>query len=189
MPSRRSTKTLLKAVNAGDQSARDELIAAVYAELRRVADRYLRQERPNHTLQPTALVHEAYLRLVGQDAVRWRNREHFIAVAAKMMRRVLVDHARGHNRDKRGSGVVKLPLASADYIARTHDVDLVTLDEALKRFITDYPEESEIVELRFFGGLSITETAKVLKVSDSTVERGWRFARAWLVREMDRGCR
>jgi RNA polymerase sigma factor (TIGR02999 family) len=106
-----------------------------------------------------------------------------------MMRRVLVDHARGHNRDKRGSGVVDLPLASADRIAKTRDVDLVTLDEALKRFIIDYPEESEIVELRFFGGLSITETAKVLKVSDSTVERGWRFARAWLVREMNRGCR
>lgn len=189
MPSHRSTKTLLKAVNAGDQSARDELIAAVYAELRRVADRYLRRERPNHTLQPTALVHEAYLRLVGQSAVRWRNREHFIAVAAKMMRRILVDYARGHNRDKRGSGIVKLPLASADRIAKTQDMDLVELDEALKRFATDYPEESEIVELRFFGGLSIAETAKVLKVSESTVERGWRFARAWLDREMDGGCR
>ncbi len=187
MASQGSVTKLLRAVNEGNQAARDELMVVVYAELRRLADSYLRRERPDHTLQPTALVHEAYLRLVGQDGVRWRNRDHFIGVAAKMMRRILVDHARGHNRKKRGSGNIKLPLAAVDRFAKTRDMDLVTLDEALQRFAADYPQESQVVELRFFGGLSIAETARVLNVSDSTVERDWRFARAWLLRGIDRG--
>src|SRR6266516_2764931 len=128
MSAQANVTDLLQAVNRGSQSARDDLIAVVYDELRRLADSYLRGERPDHTLQPTALVHEAYLRLVGQDNVRWRNRDHFIGVAATMMRRVLVDHARGHNRNKRGSGHVRLPLVSVDHLAKTQDADLVTLD-------------------------------------------------------------
>lgn len=175
---------LLRAVNNGNHSARDELMVVVYGELRRLADSYLRRERPNHTLQPTALVHEAYLRLVGQDRVRWRNRDHFIAVAAQMMRRVLVDYARTHNRDKRGGGDDKLPFAEADHFTIDRDVDLLALDEALQRFAEDYPRASGVVELRFFGGLSIAETARVLKLSDSTVERDWKFARAWLMRDL-----
>src|SRR6266516_7056837 len=128
MSAQASITNLLQAVNSGSQPARDELIAIVYDELRRLADSYLRGERADHTLQPTALVHEAYLRLVRQDNVHWRNRDHFIAIAATMMRRVLVDHARGHNREKRGSGHVRLPLVSVDHLAKTQDADLVTLD-------------------------------------------------------------
>lgn len=184
MQSQPSVTGLLQALNAGSQSARDELIVVVYDELRRLADSYLRRERVGHTLQPTALVHEAYLRLVGQDSVRWRNRDHFISMAATMMRRVLVDHARGHKRDKRGGGSVKLSLTEADGFITAAEVDFVVLDEALERLAKDYPQESQIVELRFFGGLSIAETARLLKVSDSTVERDWKFARAWLLREM-----
>lgn len=175
---------LLQAVNSGSQSAQNELIALVYDELHRLADGYLRRERIDHTLQPTALINEAYLRLVGQDSVRWRNRDHFIAVAATMMRRVLVDHARGHNRDKRGGGHVKLSLTDAEPFLNTKDLDYVALDQALNKLAVAYPEEGEIVELRFFGGLSISETARLLEVSESTVERGWSFARAWLLREM-----
>jgi RNA polymerase sigma factor (TIGR02999 family) len=185
MRSQASITDLLQAVNSGSESARDELIGVVYDELRRLANGYLRGERSDHTLQPTALVHEAYLRLIGQDAVRWRNRDHFIAVAATMMRRVLVDHARGHNRDKRGGGAIKLSLADADHFTRSEEVDFVALDIVLEKLAKDYPQESQIVELRFFGGLSISETARVLKISESTVERDWRFARAWLLREMN----
>ena len=184
MSSQASVTDLLQALNSGNQSARDELIAVVYDELRRLADSYLRGERADHTLQPTALVHEAYLRLVGQDNVRWRNRDHFIAVAATMMRRVLVDHARGHNRNKRGGGQIKLTLADAEQFINSDAVDFMSLDEALEKFGHDYPQESQIVELRFFGGLSIAETARVLKVSESTIEREWKFAQAWLLREM-----
>jgi RNA polymerase sigma-70 factor (ECF subfamily) len=184
MSANASVTELLEAVNSGSQSARDELITRVYDELRRLADSYLRGERADHTLQPTALVHEAYLRLVGQPGVKWRNRDHFIAVAATMMRRVLVDHARGHNRDKRGGDRIKLSLAEADCFIQNEEVDLVALDVTLEKFAQDYPQESSIVELRFFGGLSIAETARVLGISDSTVERDWKFARAWLLREM-----
>jgi RNA polymerase sigma-70 factor (ECF subfamily) len=169
---------------SGGQSSRDELVPVVYQELRRLADNYLRRERPDHTLQPTALVHEAYLRLADQDDVRWQNREHFIGVAARMMRRVLVDHARGHKRGKRGGGSFKVSLAEADRALKIGEVDLVALDEALKRLAVKHPQKSLIVDLRFFGGLSIEETARVVGVSDSTVERDWRFARAWLLREM-----
>lgn len=164
---------------------RDALIDALYDELRLLANSYLRSERSDHTLQPTALVHEAYLRLAGQDAVRWRNRDHFIAVAATMMRRVLVDHARGHSRGKRGGGAVKLSLADVHELTGTDQLDFLALDVALEKLAKDYPQESKIVELRFFGGLSINETARVLDISESTVERDWRFARAWLLREMD----
>jgi RNA polymerase sigma-70 factor (ECF subfamily) len=185
MSSQASVTDLLEAVNSGSQSARDELIAVVYDELRRLANSYLRGERADHTLQPTALVHEAYLRLVGQDTVRWQNRDHFIGVAATMMRRVLVDHARRHNRDKRGGGCIKLSLTEADSFTKSDDMDFVALDVALEKLAKDHPQESLTVELRFFGGLSIAEAARVLEVSESTVERDWRFARAWLLHEMN----
>jgi RNA polymerase sigma factor (TIGR02999 family) len=176
------------AVSGGAPPARDELIAHVYDELRRLAAAYLRRERADHTLQPTALVHEAYMRLAAQRGVDWRNREHFVGVAAEMMRRVLVDHARGHRRAKRGGGL-RLPLTEADGFAEGEADELVALDEALRRLARRHPQKSRIVELRFFGGLSIEETARVLSVSDSTVERDWKFARAWLAREVDGGGR
>jgi RNA polymerase sigma factor (TIGR02999 family) len=176
------------AVTGGPQPAREELIVHVYDELRRLAAGYLRRERADHTLQPTALVHEAYMRLAAQQGVDWRNREHFVGVAAEMMRRVLVDHARGHGRAKRAGGL-KLSLTEADGFAEGEADDLIALDEALKRLARRHPQKSRIVELRFFGGLSIEETARILEVSDSTVERDWKFARAWLAREMHRGGR
>jgi RNA polymerase sigma factor (TIGR02999 family) len=179
---------LLEPVTGDASPPRDELIIHVYDEMRRLAASYLRRERPDHTLQPTALVHEAYMRLAGQEGVNWRNREHFLGVAAAMMRRVLVDHARGHRRGKRGGGM-KLPLAEADGCAEGEVEDLIALDEALRRLARRHPQKSRVVELRFFGGLSIEETARVLKVSDSKVERDWKFARAWLAREMDPGGR
>jgi len=168
----------------GIRTAQDDLIVDVYRELRHLAEIYLRRERPDHTLQPTALVHEAYLRLVGQNQVSWRSRDQVIGVAASMMRRVLVDYSRTRKRDKRGGGAVKLPLIEADGFIKADSVDLVLLDEALERLNHDYPRESRIVELRFFGGLSIADSARLLKVSDSTVERDWTFARAWLRREL-----
>jgi len=185
MASQAIVTDLLEAANSGSHSARDELIAVVYDELRHLANSYLRGERPDHTLQPTALVHEAYLRLVGQDTVRWQNRDHFIGVAATMMRRVLVDHARGHNRGKRGGGCIKLSLSEGDGFTKTDDLDFATLDLALEKLAKNHPQESRTVELRFFGGLSIAEAARVLEVSESTVERDWRFARAWLLHEMN----
>jgi RNA polymerase sigma factor (TIGR02999 family) len=178
----------LRAVTISAHPARDELVVHVYDELRRLAASYLRRERADHTLQPTALVHEAYMRLAAQEGVDWRNREHFIGVAAEMMRRVLVDHARRHRRDKRGGGL-RLPLTEADGFSEGEAEDMVALDEALRRLARRHPQKSRVVELRFFGGLSIEETARILEVSDSTVERDWKFARAWLAREMDRGGR
>jgi RNA polymerase sigma factor (TIGR02999 family) len=188
MPHEAKVIELMESVAGDAQPSRDELIVTVYNELRRLATAYLRRERADHTLQPTALVHEAYMRLTAQKGVDWRNREHFLGVAAAMMRRVLVDHARGHKRDKRGGGL-KLPLADADGYAEAEVQDLVALDEALRRLARRHPQKSRVVELRFFGGLSIDETARVLKVSDSTVERDWKFARAWLAREIDPGGR
>lgn len=167
-----------------NQSNRDELMEMVYQELRRLAESYLRQERINHTLQPTALVHEAYLRLTEQENIVWRNREHFIGVSATMMRRILVNHAIRRNRDKRGGGELRLSLTEADRFIKGEDVNLIALNEALNKLAETYTQESRIVELKFFGGLSIEETARILEVSDTTVERGWRFARAWLLREM-----
>jgi RNA polymerase sigma factor (TIGR02999 family) len=188
MPHQANAIEPLESVTGDAHPPRDELIIHVYDELRRLASAYLRRERADHTLQPTALVHEAYMRLAAQEGVDWRNREHFLGVAAAMMRRVLVDHARGHKRGKRGGGL-KLPLADADGYAEGEVQDLVALDEALRRLARRHPQKSRVVELRFFGGLSIEETARVLKVSDSTVERDWKFARAWLAREIDPGGR
>lgn len=171
--------------NNGHTECGDELLEAVYNELRGLARSYLRNERKDHTLQPTALVHEAYLRLTEQEAVVWQSREHFIGVAATMMRRVLVNHAVKRKRTKRGGGVLVLPLVKADKIFVNDGIDIVALDAALERLWIEFPLESNVVDLRFFGGLSIEETARVLSVSDTTIERSWRFAKAWLARELN----
>ena len=169
-------------VGNSNKLVQDELMNVVYDELRRLADYYLRGERENHTLQPTALVHEAYLRLAEQESVQWQNREHLIGMAASMMRRILVDYARKRKRGKRSS--YNLTLAEADHFVKDDNVDLEALDEALEKLGEVYPQKAKVVELRFFGGLTIEETAKVLQISDRTVERDWKFARVWLLREI-----
>jgi RNA polymerase sigma-70 factor, ECF subfamily len=177
------TQLLLKWSN-GDRAALDELMPLVYDELRRLAGGYLKRERSDHTLQPTALVNEAYLLLVDQRHARWQNRAQFIGVAAQMMRRILVDHARAHQAIKRGGPNFTVALSQADYFASRADVDLLAIHDALDRLAAIDPQQSRIVELRFFGGLTIEETAEVLKVSHATVERDWKMARAWLRREL-----
>ena len=170
----------------GDQRALEQLAPLVYDELRRLAGRYLRRERINHTLQSTALVHEAYLRLIDQSRVQWQNRAHFFGVAAQMIRRILVDHARGHQAAKRGSGVARLSLDEALDASAPRDLDLVALDDALETLARLDPQQSRIIELRYFAGLSIEETAEVIGVSPATVKREWASARAWLFRELNR---
>lgn len=174
---------LLRRWREGDQEALDSLVPLVYDELRRVAHNHLQQERPAHTLQSTAVVHEAYLRLV-EGAVEFKNREHFFAVASQLMRQILVDYARRHRSKKRDGGY-KLALDEAIRLP-SKEVDLVDLDDALKELARMDAQQSRIVELRFFGGLSISETAKVLSVSHATVERSWASARLWLFRQMNR---
>lgn len=171
---------LLADLEAGQPGAETELLPLVYAELRRVAAGYMRRERPGHTLQATALVHEAYIQLVDQTRVTWRNRAHFFAVAAQIMRRILVDHARAHRAQKRGGDARKLTLEEAIGVFGARDVALEALDDALSTLAQLDPRQGRIVELRFFGGLTIDETAEVLGVSAPTVEREWRMARAWL---------
>ena len=174
---------LLSQWTDGDPRALDELLPLVYDELRRLARIYLQRERSEHTLQSTALVHEAYLRLVNQD-VSWQNRAHFFGIAAQMMRRVLVDHARGRNASKRGDGVCRVTLDEEIMGAGEKDVDVIALDEALTSLAKFDPQQSRIVELRFFSGLSIEDTSEVLKISPATVKRDWAMAKAWLHREM-----
>jgi len=171
---------LLKDWGNGDSAALDQLMPIVYDELRRVAARYLRRERQDHTLQATALVNEAYLRLIDQNQVQWQNRAHFMGVAAQMMRRILVDHARTHNRVKRGGGAQKVSLDEAVALAEDRTEDLVELDDALKALAEFDERKSRVVEMRYFGGLSVEETAEVLKVSEITVARDWKLAKAWL---------
>ena len=169
----------------GSQKALDRLIPLVYEELRTIAGRYLSRESVGHTLQSTALVHEAYFRLVGQRRVQWQNRAHFFGIAAQMMRRILVDHARHQHRDKRGGPAQKLSLDEAIAVAEPEvDVDLLALDEALTALARIDPRGARIIELRFFSSLTIEETAEVLDVSTGTVKRDWIAARAWLSREM-----
>ena len=168
----------------GDQRALDELMPLVYGELRRLAGAHLRRERSDHTLQSTALVHEAFLRLVNQRDVHWRNRAHFYGIAAQMIRRILVDHARAQQAGKRGSGAVKIELDEAMAVSRQRELDLVGLDDALQRLSALDERQGRIVELRFFAGLSVEETAEVMHLSPATVKREWSSARAWLYREI-----
>ena len=182
-PSRDVTR-LLREWGEGNAEAMDDLLPLVYGELRRLARHYLRGERPDHTLQPTALVHEAYLKLLGQGPMAWQDRAHFIGVAATLMRRILVDHARAHRAEKRGGGATKLTLDDSVSFFQQRDVDLVTLDEALAHLAEIDPQQSRVVELRFFGGLTIEETAVALRVSPMTVKREWNMAKAWLHQEL-----
>ena len=171
---------ILRAWSGGDREAVDDLMPLVYDELHKVASQYLRKQRSDHTLQPTALVNEAYLKLIDISTVSWQDRAHFFAVASRTMRHVLVDHARGRNRDKRGGGAQKLSLDDAVAFANSREVDLLSLDEAMSDLATIDDQQSRIVELRFFGGLTVEETALVLHISTATVKREWRIAKAWL---------
>ena len=169
----------------GDQAALEQLMPLVYSELRRLASNYLRRERAGHTLQPTALVNEAYLKLVDQRNAKWQNRAHFFGIAAQLMRRILVDHARQHQAVKRGgSGQQRMSITSVEKLAKEPDVDLLALNEALDELTRMDPQQSQIVELKFFGGLSIEEIAEVLGIGHATVERDWKMARAWLRRQL-----
>jgi RNA polymerase sigma factor (TIGR02999 family) len=184
MVSPRDVTALLGDWSRGDRAALDHLLPLVYAELRRVALRQLRKERSDHTLQPTALVHEAFIRLVDQRQVDWQNRAHFFGVAANVMRRILVDHARRHVARKRGDGLRCVSIDEAQGVAASNDVPVLALDHALDRLETVDAELARIVELRAFGGLTIDEAAHVLGVSPSTAKRDWRTAKAWLNREL-----
>ena len=168
----------------GDQAALGQLIPVVYQELRRMADRFLRHEAPGHTLQPTALVHEAWLRLIDQTRVNWQNRAQFFGVAAQMMRRILVDHAKTKHREKRGGDAVKLSLDEIINLSQERAADLIALDEALDALGNFDRRKCSVVELRYFGGLSVEETAEVLSVSPDTVMRDWKLAKAWLYQQL-----
>ena len=177
------TKILLN-WGAGEKDAAERLMPLVYDELRRLARDYLRRERGDHTLQPTALVHEAYLRLVDDNSVSWQSRAHFYGIAARLMRRILVDHARARNAAKRGGLVPKVPLDEARDLPPAASNDLVALDGALQDLARTYPRKGEVVELKFFGGLEAEEIAEVLQVSPKTVLRDWQFAKLWLCRQL-----
>jgi RNA polymerase sigma-70 factor (ECF subfamily) len=175
--------TLLRAWSDGDQSALERLTPIVYHELHRLARRYMKLERPGHSLQATALVNEAYMRLVDYERMHWQNRAHFFAVSAQLMRRILVERARRHNL-KRGGGLPHVSLEEAAVVGDDQGTDMVALDDAMNALSRIDPRKVQVVEMRFFGGLSVEETAEVLKVSTVTVKRDWRAARAWLYREL-----
>ena len=176
---------LLVEWGGGDRAALDRLLPLVFDELRRLAASYLRRERAGHTLQPTALVNEAYLRLIDQEGAQWQNRAPFFGIAANLMRQILVDHARQRSADKRGgSQLQRLSLTQAERLVKQEELDVLALNEALERLAEFDPQQARIVELKFFGGLTIEETAEVLGVSHATVEREWKLARAWLRREL-----
>ena len=181
-PSNQVTELLVR-WRSGDKAALDSLMPLVYTELRRIANRYLQGERSDHTLQSTALVHEAYLRLVDQN-VSWQNRAHFFGIAAQMMRRILVDHARSRSAAKRGDGACRVTLDEGLVALAERDLDLVALDAALTNLAKIDPQQAKIVELRFFAGLSIEDTSEALHISPATVKRDWAMAKAWLHREM-----
>jgi RNA polymerase sigma factor (TIGR02999 family) len=178
---------ILNRASRGDDSAVNRLMPLVYDQLRALAESYLRQERPDHTLQATALVHEAYVRLVRQEEVEWQSRAHFFAVAAQAIRRILVDHARGRQRAKRGGDRQRVRLEEDIALAKGRDLDLLALDEAMEKLATLHERQARIVELRFFGGLSLKDVAKFLGISPRTVDGDWSMARAWLKRELGRG--
>jgi len=171
----------------GDRSALDRLFPLVHSELRRIAQRQMSQERPGHTLQATALVNEAYLKLAGQQGFDWQNRAHFFAVCAQVMRHILIDHARAHARDKRGGGLARVSLNDALVVAEDQAEHFIALDDALRVLERLDPQKGKIVEMRYFGGLSVEETAEVLNVSPRTVRREWQRAKAWLYRMMTEG--
>ena len=186
-PSPSNVSELLRNWRNGDKQAQEQLFQTVYKELHRQAAGYLRHEGPGLSLQTTDLIHEAYLRLTDQRDVEWQNRLHFFAVAATVMRHILVDHARSRQAAKRGGSAIRLPLEEAIVVQQGQDLDFVALDEALTRLAEVDAQQSEVVELRFFGGLSVEETAKLLEVSERTVKRDWNVAKAWLRRELSQG--
>jgi RNA polymerase sigma factor (TIGR02999 family) len=175
---------LLRAWSQGDDSARDRLIPLLYGELHRLARRYMRQERADHTLQPTALVNEAYLRLIDVNRIEWRSRAHFLALAAQTMRRILVESARNRRRQKRGGGAVRESIEDIGDLPKPEERDVIALSDALSGLAAFDARMSQVVELRYFGGLSVDETAEVLNVSPETVMRDWKTAKAWLLREL-----
>ena len=185
-PAPKEVTQLLIAWSNGEEEALEKLVPLIYDELRRIARRYMKREPAGHTLQTTALVNEAYLRLIEQKGMKWQNRAHFFAVSAQMMRRILVDHARAHHREKRGGGAPTLVLNEALNLTRNRSYELIALDDALTALAELDPQQSRIVELRFFTGLSIEETAEALRLSKATVNRHWVTARAWLIRELSR---
>jgi RNA polymerase sigma-70 factor (ECF subfamily) len=186
-PSPQSVTQLLKAWGDGEQQALDQLISLVYAELHRLAHRYMRRERSGHTLQPTALVHEVYERLVDLKNVSWQNRAHFFGVSAHLMRRILVDYARSRRYTKREGQWRQVPLNEAVALFPDRQTDIVALDDALRALADIDPRKSRVVEMRFFGGLSIREVAEVLNISEESVQRDWRLAKVWLLRELSHG--
>jgi len=176
---------LLSSLAAGDRQASDQLLPLVYDQLRRAAQQKMAQERTSHTLSATALVHEAYMRLVGDDDVKWDGRAHFYAAAAEAMRRILIEHARSRNRVKRGGDRQRIPLSVVDLAADPDPEQILSLDAAIERLAKEDPRLAEIVRLRFYAGLSVEETAAALGVSDRTIKRDWAFARAWLHRDLE----
>lgn len=185
MKSEQGVTQLLERWNSGDQAALNELMPLVYGELHRLAKSHFRRQQ-NHTLQPTVLVHEVYLRLVSHYTISWQSRAHFFGVAAKTMRNLLVDHARSQKASKRGGSQLRLSFAEADQPNKETEVDFMVLDQALQDLAKLNPQYGQVVELRYFGGLTIEETAEVLGVSHATVERDWKFARVWLKRELSK---
>jgi len=175
---------LLSALTRGDEGAASKLIPVVYDELRRLAGSYMRRERVDHTLQATALVHEAYLKLVEQRSVDWQSRAHFFGVAAQLMRRILIDHARGHSRQKRGGDEQKVSLDEALIFSKQQADELLAVDDSLNQLAKIDPRQAKVVEMRFFGGLSIEEAAEVLGISPKTVKRDWSVAKAWLYADL-----
>jgi RNA polymerase sigma factor (TIGR02999 family) len=196
VPSKVEVTQLLKAWGSGDDNALERLTPVVENELHRIAHRCMAGENPGHTLQTTALVNEVYLRLVNVHAVSWQDRAHFFAISARMMRRILTDFARSRHYQKRGGGAVQVSFDEALVVAPEKNADIMALDQALTRFAALYPRQSQVVELRFFGGLEVEEAAEALKVSPETIKRDWRFAKSWLLRamngeksgELDDGC-
>jgi len=182
IPSPQEVTQLLVDWSNGDEQALEKLLPLVNSELRRLASHYMRRESPGHTLQTSALVNEAYLRLIDQQQVRWQNRAHFFGIAAQLMRRILIDHARRHHYAKRGGGAPQVSLDETAVVSQERAAELIAVHEALEQLATFDPRKSRIVELRFFGGLNLDETAEVMELSPRTVQREWRAAKAWLYR-------
>lgn len=187
IPASQDVTRLLVDWSSGDQAALEKLLPLVNAELRQLARRYMRRESPGHTLQTSALVNEAYLRLIDQKQVQWQNRAHFFGIAAQLMRRILIDHARSHHYQKRGGGAIKVSLDEAVTVIEACAAELLAVDEALEKLTAMDARKGRIVELRFFGGLTEEETAEVMRISVPTVQREWRAARAWLRRMLTEG--